>query len=200
MDDLLGTHRRSAKQQCPPRPTTGRPASRAFNAERGAVARVSRATTPTVERLTRHQVGHSSKENQLSTRKVVSVLAASAALVAALSVPALAGSEDLPAGPSSAPQSAAYNEPNAVSIPGLGDDDNDKSDDKDKSDKSDKRHHESDDKGDHGKPDDSRHASDDKGDHGKSDKEHYDKGDHGKSDKKPAPKPETVKGDLPVTH
>jgi hypothetical protein len=198
MDDLLGTHRRSAKQQCPPRPTTGRPASRAFNAERGAVARVSRATTPTVERLTRHQVGHSSKENQLSTRKVVSVLAASAALVAALSVPALAGSEDLPAGPSSAPQSAAYNEPNAVSIPGLGDDD--KSDDKDGSDKSDKRHHESDDKGDHGKPDESRHESDDKGDHGKSDKEHYDKGDHGKSEKKPAPKPETVEGDLPVTH
>ncbi len=113
------------------------------------------------------------------------VLAASAALVAALSVPALAGSEDLPAGPSSAPQSAAYNEPNAVSLPILGDDDDDddKSDDKDESDKSDKRHHES-----------------DKGDHGKSDKDHYDKGDHGKSEKKPAPKPETVEGDLPVTH
>jgi hypothetical protein len=114
------------------------------------------------------------------------VLAASAALVAALSVPALAGSEDLPAGPSSAPQSAAYNEPNAVSIPGLGDDD-DKSDDKDESDKSDKRNHESDDKGDHDKSDKRNHESEDKGD-------------HGKSEKKPAPKPETVEGDLPVTH
>jgi hypothetical protein len=107
----------------------------------------------------------------LSTRKVMGVLAGSAALVAALSVPALAGSEDLPVGPSSAPQSAAYNELNAVSLPILGDDDDDKSDDKDKSDKSDKRHHDSD-----------------------------DKGDHGKSEKKPAPKPETVEGDLPVTH
>ena len=150
-------------------------------------ARVSRATTPTVERLTRHQVGNSSKENQLSTRKVLSVLAASAALVAALSVPALAGSEDLPAGPSSAPQSAAYNEPSAVSIPGLGDEDDDESDKRDDSDKSDKRHHSSDDNGGHGKSDDGHHGSDDKGD-------------HGKSEKKPAPKPETVEGDLPVTH
>lgn len=125
----------------------------------------------------------------------MSVLAASAALVAALSVPALAGSEDLPAGPSSALPSAAYNGPNAVSIPGLGDDDDDKSDDKDESDK---RNHESDDKG--GKSDEGHHESDDKGDHGKSDKDHYDKGDHGKSEKKPAPKPETVEGDLPVTH
>ena len=120
----------------------------------------------------------------MSTRKVMSVLAASAALVAALSVPALAGSEDLPVGPSSAPQSAAYDEPTAVSLPILGDDDDDKSDDKDKSDKSDKRDRD----------------SDDKGDHDKSDKDHYDKGDHGKSEKKPAPKPETVEGDLPVTH
>jgi hypothetical protein len=119
----------------------------------------------------------------LSTRKVMSVLAGSAALVAALSVPALAGSEDLPAGPSSAPQSAAYNEPNVVSLPILGDDDDDKSDDKDESGKSGKGH-----------------ESDDKGDHGKSDKDHSDKGDHGKSEKKPAPKPETVEGDLPVTH
>ena len=123
----------------------------------------------------------------MSTRKVMSVLAGSAALVAALSVPALAGSEDLPAGPSSAPQSAAYNEPNAVSLPILGDDDDDKSDDKDKSDKSDKRGHDSDDKGDHGKSDEGHHKSDDKGD-------------HGKAEKKPAPKPETVEGDLPVTH
>jgi hypothetical protein len=123
----------------------------------------------------------------LSTRKVMSVLAGSAALVVALSVPALAGSEDLPAGPSSAPQGAAYNEPNAVSLPILGDDDEDKPDDKDKSDKSDKRHHDSDEKGDHGKSDKDYHESDDKGD-------------HGKSEKKPAPKPETVKGDLPVTH
>ena len=107
----------------------------------------------------------------MSTRKVMGVLAGSAALVAALSVPALAGSEDLPAGPSSAPQSAAYNEPNVVSLPILGDDDDGKSEDKDDSDKSDKGHHESD-----------------------------DKGDHGKSEKKPAPKPETVEGDLPVTH
>jgi len=136
----------------------------------------------------------------LSTRKVMGVLAGSAALVAALSVPALAGSEDLPVGPSSAPQSAAYNEPNAVSLPILGDDDGGKSDDKDESDKSDKRYHESDDKGDHDKSDKRHHESDDKGDHGKSDKEHYDKGDHGKSEKKPAPKPETVEGDLPVTH
>jgi hypothetical protein len=112
------------------------------------------------------------------------VLAGSAALVAALSVPALAGSEDLLVGPSSAPQSAAYNEPNAVSLPILGDDDDGKSDDKDKSDKSDKRHHD----------------SDDKGDHGKSDERQDDKGDHSKSEKKPAPKPETVEGDLPVTH
>lgn len=139
----------------------------------------------------------------MSTRKVMSVLAASAALVAALSVPALAGSEDLPAGPSSAPQSAVYNERNAVSIPGLGDDDSDKSDDKDESDKSDKRHHESDGKDDHDKSDKSDkpdHESDGKDDHDKSDKDHYDKGDHGKSEKKPAPKPETVEGDLPVTH
>jgi hypothetical protein len=129
----------------------------------------------------------------LSTRKVMSVLAGSAALVVALSVPALAGSEDLPAGPSSAPLSAAYNEPNAVSLPILGDDDEDNSDDKDKSDK---RDHDSSDKGDHGKSD----KDSDKGDHGKSDKDHSDKGDHGKSEKKPAPKPETVEGDLPVTH
>jgi hypothetical protein len=128
------------------------------------------------------------------------VLAASAALVAALSVPALAGSEDLPAGPSSAPQSAAYNEPHAVSIPVLGDDDDDKSNDKDKSDKSDNGHRDSDDKGDHGDSDKRHHDSDDKGDHGKADKDHHDKGDHGKSEKKPAPKPETVEGDLPVTH
>ncbi len=114
------------------------------------------------------------------------MLAGSAALVVALSVPALAGSEDLPAAPSSAPLSAAYNEPNAVSLPILGDDDEDNSDDKDKSDK-----------GDHGKSD-KDHS--DKGDHGKSDKDHSDKGDHGKSEKKPAPKPETVEGDLPVTH
>lgn len=111
-------------------------------------------------------------------------------MVAALSVPALAGSEDLSVGPSSAPQSAAYTEPHAVSLPILGDDDEDKPDDKDKSDKSDKsdkRHHDSDDKGDHGKSDKGYHESDDKGD-------------HGKSEKKPAPKPETVEGDLPVTH
>jgi hypothetical protein len=123
----------------------------------------------------------------LSTRKVMGVLAGSAALVVALSVPALAGSEDLPVGLSSVPQGAAYNEPHAVSLPILGDDDEDKPDDKDKSDKSDKRHHESDDKGDHGKSDKGSHGSDDKGD-------------HGKSEKKPAPKPETVEGDLPVTH
>jgi hypothetical protein len=126
----------------------------------------------------------------------MSVLAASAALVAALSVPALAGSEDLPGGPS-APQSAAYNEPDAVSIPGLGDDEGDKSDDKDESDK---RDHESDDKDESDKSDKRDHESHDKGDDGKSDKDHSDKGDHGKSEKKPAPKPETVEGDLPVTH
>ena len=105
-------------------------------------------------------------------------------MVAALSVPALAGSEDLPAGASSAPQSATYNEPNAVSIPGLGDDEDGKSDDK----------------GDNGESDKGHPESNDKGDHGKSDKDDYDKGDHGKSEKKPAPKPETVEGDLPVTH
>ena len=136
----------------------------------------------------------------MSTRKVMSVLAGSAALVAALSVPALAGSEDLPAGSSSAPQSATYNEPNAVSIPGLGDDEDGKSDDKDESDKSDKSRHGSDDKGDNGESDKGHPESNDKGDHGKSDKDDYDKGDHGKSEKKPAPKPETVEGDLPVTH
>lgn len=141
----------------------------------------------------------------MSTRKIVSVLAASAALVAALSVPALAGPDDLPSpGPSEPPSASEtyYKDCDAARSAGAAplrtgepgyrselDRDNDGVACESNESKP-------------GPipglsgPDDSPGAESAQDDKGTSD----DKDDHGKTETKPAPKPDTVEGNLPVTH
>lgn len=143
----------------------------------------------------------------MSTRKIMSVLAASAALVAALSVPALAGPDDLVSpGPSEPPPSENYykdcDAARSAGVAPLHRDDPGYRSELDR-----------DEDGvacesnepkpapipDALSPDDSPgsgSARDDEDDRGTSD----DKSDHDRSETKPAPKPETVEGSLPVTH